>query len=116
MSYSCCPSTGEPMKRLVALFFPAVLACAAADVSGSWSGSFYGGPVYVILKQQGSEIPGTAGPSAAQQMLKLEAGRIDGDRVTFSAGPLHADLRLTGDDLKGDLKTPDDTAPFILTR
>jgi uncharacterized protein (TIGR03435 family) len=104
------------MKHPLAVYFLAALACSGADVTGSWSGSYYAGPVYLILKQKGSEITGTAGPTPAQQMLNLERGRIEGDRVTFKAGPLEADLRLYGDDLKGDLKEPNDTAPLTLTR
>jgi uncharacterized protein (TIGR03435 family) len=88
----------------------------AADVTGAWSGSFYGGPIYLILKQQGTEVTGTAGPSAAQQALKLSAGRMEGDELSFKVGPMEVALRLDGDDLRGEIKEPNDTAPIALTR
>jgi uncharacterized protein (TIGR03435 family) len=103
------------MIRTLILMAAAALACAAADVTGSWAGSYYAGPIYVVLKQEGAKLTGTAGPSAQQQMLKLE-GRVEGDLVTFKSGPIEATLRLEGDDLKGDFKDPSDTAPLTLTR
>ena len=104
------------MFRPICLALAAAASCAAADVTGSWSGSYYAGPIYLVLKQQGAEITGTVGPSAWQQMLKLENGHIDGDRLTFKAGPLRVDLNLAGDDLTGDIIDPADTAPITLTR
>jgi uncharacterized protein (TIGR03435 family) len=105
------------MKRLILFaLFPALACLQAADVTGSWSGSYYAGPIYLVLKQQGTEVTGTAGPSASQQMLKLAAGKLDGENLTFKVGPLEVNLRLQGDDLKGELKEPNDTAPLVLTR
>jgi uncharacterized protein (TIGR03435 family) len=101
---------------LILALFPALGFLRAADVSGAWSGSYYAGPIYLILKQQGTEVTGTAGPSAAQQMLKLQAGKIEGDQLTFKVGPLDISVRLQGDNLKGELKEPNDTAPIVLTR
>ena len=104
------------MKKLALAAFAAVLTSAAADVSGSWSGSYFGGPLYLTLKQNGDKLSGTAGPNAEQQMLKFDNGQVDGNHVTFKAGPIQADLQLDGDDLKGEMKMPDDTAPLTLTR
>jgi uncharacterized protein (TIGR03435 family) len=101
--------------KLFILFAAGVCLCAA-EVSGSWSGSYYGGPIYVILKQQGATVSGTVGPSASQQMLKLVDGKSEGDRLSFKAGPFEVNLRLQGDDLVGELKDPNDTAPLTLTR
>jgi len=102
------------MRRLLLLaLFPAL---HAADVTGAWSGSYYGGPIYLVLKQQGVDVTGTAGPSPAQQMLKLTAGKMEGDRLAFKAGPLEVNLKLQGDDLAGELKEPNDTAPIAFTR
>jgi len=102
------------MKHLLLVaLFPAL---HAADVTGAWSGSYYGGPIYLVLKQQGPEVTGTAGPSPAQQLLKLSAGKLEGDRLTFKAGPLEVNLKLQGDELTGELKEPNDTAPITVTR
>jgi uncharacterized protein (TIGR03435 family) len=105
------------MRRFLLLtFFPALTLLHAADVTGSWSGSYYAGPIYLILKQQGTEVTGTAGPSAAQQMLKLSSGKMSGDSLSFKVGPLEVNLHLEGDELKGKLKEPNDTAPIAFTR
>ena len=102
------------MKFLILL--TAGLCLRAADVTGSWSGSYYAGPIYLILKQQGTAVTGTAGPSANQQMLKIADGKMDADRLSFKVGPLEVSLRVQGDDLAGELKEPNDTAPLTLTR
>src|SRR5215467_14030320 len=105
------------MKRFaLSMFLAGAVTLCAADVSGSWSGSFYGGPLYLVLKQQGNEITGTAGPSAMQQMLKLTAGKVTGDQLSFKVGPMEVSLHLEGDDLKGELKEPNDTSPITITR
>ena len=102
------------MKQLIfAVFLTSTLL--GADVTGSWSGSSYGGPWYLVLKQQGTEVTGTAGPNAAQQMLKL-AGKLDGEQLSFKLGPMDVSLRLQGDDLKGELKEPNDSSPIAFTR
>jgi uncharacterized protein (TIGR03435 family) len=104
------------MKKLFVAAFAAALACCAADVSGSWSGSYYAGPLYLTLKQEGAKLSGTAGPSPAQQMLKFDNGQVDGSRVTFKVGPYQVDLLLEGDDLKGEMKSPEETTPLTITR
>jgi uncharacterized protein (TIGR03435 family) len=105
------------MKRFtLAMLLAAAGTLCAADVTGSWSGSFYGGPLYLVLKQQGSEVTGTAGPSAMQQMLKLNAGKVTGDQLSFKVGPMELNLHLEGDDLKGELKEPNDSSPVAFTR
>jgi hypothetical protein len=84
------------MKRLVpfgafafALFaFPAI---AAEDFTGKWSGTFSGiGPdgteqtenILMVLVHKGTELTGTAGPSADNQR-KIENGKVDGDKLSF---------------------------------
>ena len=103
------------MKRILVLVVLAAGCGVAADLTGRWSGSYYAGPIYLVLKQTGSTITGTAGPSAGQQMLKFE-GQVEGDRVTLKAGPIQMDVRLDGDDLKGELTDPGETSPVTLTR
>jgi uncharacterized protein (TIGR03435 family) len=103
------------MRRLFLLASLPLLA-TAADVSGAWSGSYYAGPIYLVLKQQGAVVTGTAGPTAAQQMLVLSAAKVEGDRLSFKVGPMEVNLQLKGDDLTGELKEPNETSPLTLTR
>ena len=107
---------GNHMKIVVCLML--VFACLlAADttVAGKWSGSFLmsengGGQskdstIFMVLKQEGSEITGTAGPNEDEQS-PITKGKIEGNKLTMdvqTGGPLiHFDLVLDGDHLKGD--------------
>jgi uncharacterized protein (TIGR03435 family) len=87
------------MKTLVLVALVAS-QMAAADVSGGWTGTA-GGPLYIILKQDGTKLSGSAGPVAAEQMATFENGKIEGDHLTFRVGPFQMDLRLEGDRLVG---------------
>jgi opacity protein-like surface antigen len=104
------------MKRLfLCSFLTAALAliAAAADVSGKWSGSFtpeggQAGTAYAVLKQAGTTVTGSAGPSEDQQWPDLK-GTIKADKVTIevkstSDGTVYkCDLVLDGDHLKGEV-------------
>jgi uncharacterized protein (TIGR03435 family) len=103
------------MKRAFAILAALPLLATAADITGNWTGNYYAGPIYFVLKQDGAKLSGTAGPSAAQQMLKVE-GQVDGGHLMFKVGPFQFDATLDGDDLKGELKTPEDTSALTLTR
>ena len=82
------------MKRLavvVSLVLLLTPALAATDFSGKWSGSFVNtGPegqknesqAFMDLKQNGTAITGTAGPSTDQQW-EIRNGRVAGDKITF---------------------------------
>lgn len=82
------------MKRLVcALSLMLMIApslFAAEDMTGTWSGSFNitmngetrEDSAYVVLKQNGSELTGTAGPNSGQQWQILK-GKVEGNKVTF---------------------------------
>jgi ketosteroid isomerase-like protein len=87
---------------------------AKQDVSGKWSGSFdITGPdgsaqhdtAVLILKQDGSAITGSAGPSEDQQM-PIKSGKIDGQAIDLKVEAdglsMHFLLRLDGDHLKGE--------------
>jgi len=102
-------------KILVCLMLAGAMAimAAAADVSGKWSGSFTpdsgeGHTAFVVLKQSGTNITGSAGPAADQQWTDLK-GTIRGDKVTLEVkspedGMVYkCDLVLAGDHLKGDV-------------
>ena len=104
------------MRRIfVCCFLTAAMAltAAAADVTGRWSGSFtpesgQSNTAYAVLKQAGTSVTGSAGPSEDQQWPDLK-GTIKGDKVVVevkstSDGTVYkCDLVLAGDHLKGEV-------------
>jgi hypothetical protein len=99
----------------VCILLCAAITLSAADISGKWSGSFImtnaqgetnEGTAFVIFKQNGAEITGSAGGDENQQ-FPITKGKIEGNRITFevqSDGPLYkVDVMLTGDHIKGDV-------------
>jgi uncharacterized protein (DUF2147 family) len=104
------------MKRILVctlLACMAVLAASAADVNGKWTGTFTpegggGGAAYMVLKQTGTTVTGTAGPDENQQWPDLK-GTIKGDKVTAEVknpedGTVYkCELTLSGDKLKGEV-------------
>jgi hypothetical protein len=95
----------------------------ADDVSGKWSGSFTpeghdASNAFLVLKQNGSEITGTAGPDENQQWT-ISKGKIEGNKVTAEVpspdGPVYKlSMVLEGDHLKGDV-TADNPGGGALT-
>ena len=92
------------------------LSAAAADITGTWSGSFnITGPggetkesdALLVLKQNGSEITGTVGPNEDQRH-PIAKGKIEGNKITLetAGGDDHPaikfELVLEGDHIKGD--------------
>jgi uncharacterized protein (DUF2147 family) len=103
------------MKLLVCLLVLATLVTFAAspDVSGKWSGTFTpetgdGGSAYLVLKQNGSAITGTAGPSADQQWA-IQSAKISGNTVTVevkdpdSGAVYKCTMTLSGNKMAGDI-------------
>ncbi len=100
-------------KFLVGLMAFALLA-AAADVTGTWMGKVDVGnggsdptiPMTITLKQNGSELTGTAGDASHQ--FPIEKAEINGSSVKFqvTAGPgvLTFNLRQRGDVMTGTAK------------
>jgi hypothetical protein len=94
---------------LIALF---VMTAMAADVTGKWSGSFAPegqdpSGAFVILKQTGATLTGSAGPDEGQQW-PLSNGKITGNKITGEVtapdGVVYKlDLMLEGDHIKGDV-------------
>ncbi len=104
------------MRTFLCFLVLAVLACAAVadvDVTGKWSGSFNmtgpdgdkEGTALLILKQSGTEITGTVGPSEDEQFT-IQKGKIEGDKITLEADHnghtmkidlVLADNRITGE-------------------
>lgn len=124
------------MKTLVCfcLMILATAAMLVADVNidGKWSGSFvmtadggesHDSTVFMVLKQEGSNITGTLGPSEEQQWT-IQKGKLDGNKISLevqSDGPLVIfDLVLSGDHIKGDAHASSDghslTAKLDATR
>jgi hypothetical protein len=101
------------MKTLACTLLLALCAftAIAADAAGKWNGSFTpegqdASTGLLILKQSGTEITGTGGPTADQQ-YPLANGKIDGNKITLelqhpSGMVLKMALVLDGDTLKGD--------------
>ncbi len=85
-------------------------ALMAADISGKWTGAVKGDAeakgqiAELTLKQNGSEITGTAGSSGGDSW-PIQNGKFEDDRVTFDITaeeiPVHFELRLQDDHLKG---------------
>jgi hypothetical protein len=87
------------------------MTAMAADVTGKWSGSFAPegqdpSGAFVILKQSGTTLTGSAGPDESQQW-PLTDGKINGNKITgVVTSPeglvFKLDLVLDGDRIKGD--------------
>jgi len=104
------------MRRILCCLLLCSLSLLA-DVSGKWSGSFdITGPdgetkpdtAFLVLKQEGSKISGTAGPNEEKQFA-IKTGKIDGDKLTMEVemedgGLLSFDLTLESEHLKGNVK------------
>ncbi len=89
-------------------------AMADADVSGKWSGSFnMMGPngetkettALLMLKQTGSTITGSLGPSEDEQHT-ITKGKIEGGKISLEAADgnmsIKFELALTGDRITGE--------------
>lgn len=119
---------------LMALVAFALPLCAVADVTGKWSGSFefkqdgetHTETAYLVLKQDGATLTGTAGPNEERQM-DIRNGKVEGAKVTFEIA-LDAERVMTftlqsGDNaLTGQVSGPDKetgtqrTATFTVKR
>jgi len=107
------------VKFLTCLFFILALAltAAAADVTGKWSGTFTvtgpdgsagtSNPAFLILKQSGTTLTGTAGSEEAEQ-FPIENAKIAGNKITGTVNPSDGasyavSLTVDGDRLTGEL-------------
>jgi hypothetical protein len=82
------------MRTLLCFLVLAALAGVAladVDVTGKWSGSFNAtnpngetkeSTALLVLKQSGTDITGTVGPSEEEQFA-IQKGKIDGDKLTL---------------------------------
>jgi len=105
------------MKALVFLLAVLALVLSAADtnISGKWSGSFSitrsdgtndDGTAFAVLKQEGGQLTGTAGPDEEHQWA-ITKGSVSGNKVTFAVKStedgtvFQCTLVLEGDHIKG---------------
>ena len=112
------------MRRLAVVASFVVLltsVVASSDLSGKWSGSFLqtlpdgqkkDAQAFMDLKQSGTEITGTAGPSQNQQW-GIRKGKVAGDKITFeiqSDGQpmISFELTLVDGHLKGEARAERD--------
>lgn len=99
------------MLRTLIFFLITALCLCAGDISGKWSGQWETspdggpGPHYMVLKQEGGTVTGTAGPTENQQMA-ITNGTVTGDTLKFDIsipnGPtLKFEFKVTGDAMDG---------------
>ncbi len=96
-------------KLLLALTLTA-MSLAAADATGRWIGTLnlqgsddgQSRPAYLVLKQEGTKLTGTAGPDAGEQH-EIEEGKAEDGRLTFQAKSMKFDLKLVGDEITGEI-------------
>jgi hypothetical protein len=104
------------MKKVVfvlCLTIALALAAWADDVSGKWSGSFtpegqQAGTAFLVLKQSGSTLSGTAGPDESQQW-PITNGKVEGNKLTgVTTSPEGATYKFVltadGDHITGNLE------------
>ena len=107
------------MKLLSCIFLVVALAmtAAAADVTGKWSGTFTvtgpdgsagdSQPAFMILKQSGSTLTGTAGGDEAEQW-PIENAKIENNKITGTVNPSDGatytvSLTVDGDRMTGEV-------------
>jgi len=97
------------------------LSGMAADVSGTWSGTFsvprsdHKEPQYFILKQDGKKLTGSGGPDAVEQYAIFN-GRVEDDAVSFELtrgewGFVYH-LRAVSQEMNGDLQLKSKKATY----
>ena len=104
------------MKKLACCLFLVTLVAFAADpgVSGKWSGTLTPesgeqGSAYMVLKQDGATITGTAGPDLDKQW-PVQSGKVDGKKVTIEVkdpngdSTVKATMMLDGNKMTGDIE------------
>lgn len=99
------------MKQLLLVAYAAA-AIFAADATGTWTGTFtpaddgQARPAYLVLKQDGNKLTGTAGPDANEQR-PIQNGKADNGTVTFEVASdevlMKVTLKQDGDDMAGVL-------------
>ena len=99
---------------LLALILAAAASAADVDVSGRWSGVMTmpgpdgqprDGTAIFLLKQAGTAVTGTAGPTEDHQ-LPLSEGKVQGPKLSFRVQAESVDftfvMTVDGDHMKGE--------------
>jgi hypothetical protein len=107
------------VRHMLLLVFAAG-ALMAADATGKWSGTLtLNGPdgqtqpstAYLVLKQEGAKLTGTAGQTAGEQR-EIVDGKVENGKITFGLplGPatMKFVLEQTGDSIAGDVSAEAD--------
>ena len=104
------------MRALLCVLLLSAFALSAADtdISGTWSGSFAitgpggetkGDTAWLVLKQNGNQVTGTAGPNQDEQYA-IAKGTMDGNKLTLDVDhdgeKIQIILVLADGHLKGD--------------
>lgn len=111
------------MKLLacILLVFALATAAAATDVTGKWSGTFVvmgpngpagdPNPAFLILKQSGSTLTGTAGQDENEQWpidnLKMDGNKISGSVSPSDGATYTVTLTVNGDSMTGEVTISD---------
>jgi hypothetical protein len=111
---------GEAHVKLLSCIFlvPALaLTAAAADVTGKWSGTYTvtgadgsagdANPAFLVLKQSGSTLTGTAGAEESEQW-PIEDAKIEGNKISGTINPSDGasytmSLTVNGDNMTGEV-------------
>jgi hypothetical protein len=99
---------------LLSLLLAAAWSLSGADLTGKWSGTVdikddgeaRTIPVIMVLKQEGNNLTGTAGPEEEQH--PIQKATVDGDNVTMEVDSGEAiyylELKVDGDQITGKVK------------
>ncbi len=101
------------MKRILLLLLAAA-GLLMADATGTWTGTLTvstpdgdrPSPAYLVLKQDGAALTGTAGPNATEQNAILN-GKVENGKLTFELpigdGSMKFALEQKGESIEGDV-------------
>lgn len=99
------------MRKLLLALFVLATSALAADVTGTWRGTAgadaQSHAVIMVFKQAGSDLTGTAGYTADEQ-VPFSNGKISGEKISFDivtdADSYKIELSPDGDGLKGTVE------------
>jgi hypothetical protein len=106
------------MRKAIAVLLLFTAALAAADVTGTWTGSLSfkredgsegSDTAYLVLKQEGSAVTGTAGGNPGDQHA-VSDGKVEGDQFTFrivrERGEMQISLKVSpsGREMTGEVR------------